>query len=207
MGAVAIGAMVVGTALQVYGQQQQAEQQAEAANREAASREVQANEIMKRVKVNQQILQEQGDQLIGDQTVAYASAGNAIGYGSPLLALEHTATSVKREINNAEIEASFRANQLRLSGQYESQLAGQIKRSADIGSASTVLTAAYGIYSNSNKNSPSDSPSPGPLSRNGMVTESGGVTGINTGTTTWDYNWNKYNDSNGSAYRDMNRTA
>lgn len=147
MGAAGLVLLAAGTAVQIYGQQQAAEQQAEMARKDAALKEDQAREVLDRVKINQEILQESGDKLQAQQIHAM-SHGITVGTGSPLLIAEQTAYSTMREINNARIEAEFRASQLRAGAAASADYSGQVKKSADLESFGTLLTAAYTGYAN-----------------------------------------------------------
>jgi hypothetical protein len=140
-----LAAYAVGTAISIYGQIKGAEAEADAARREAAARELEAQEILKRTKVNQDIVQEEGDILMGNQQTYFSMGGSLIG--SPLMTLERTAHSIAREKQNMQIEADFKAAQLRSGAAISTELAGQRQQAGYIGAAGTVLTSAYQIGS------------------------------------------------------------
>lgn len=146
-----------GAALSIYGQIKGAEADAEAARREAASRELEADEILKRVQVNQAIVQEEGDILMGQQTTFFAGSGVQMGR-SPLAVLERTAHGIAREKKNMDIEAQFRAAQLRSGAVLSRDLAGQRMQAGYISAAGTLLTRGYDIYSSTNRKSSTDTP-------------------------------------------------
>lgn len=136
----------VGAAISIYGQIKGAEADADAARREAASRELEAQEILKRTKINQDIVQEEGDILMGQQETFFAGSG-VQAYGSPLLVLERTAHGIAREKNNMQMESEFRANQLRSGAALSRDLADQRQQAGYLNAAGTLLTSAYQIGS------------------------------------------------------------
>ena len=135
----------IGAALSIYGQIKGAEADAEAMRREAASRELEAQEILKRTKINQEIVQEEGDILMGNQATFMGMGGSM--YGSPLLTLARTAHGIAREKQNMQMESEFRAAQLRAGATVSRELAGERQQAGYLGAAGTALTAGYNIYS------------------------------------------------------------
>jgi len=139
-----LAAAVVGTGMSIYGQIKGAEADAEAMKRNAASRELEASEIMKRTKVNQDILEEEGQILLGDQETFLGSRGTT--FGSPLLILTRTATKIAREKSNMQMESEFRAHQLRSGANISRGLADERKQAGQLGAAGTLLTSGARIY-------------------------------------------------------------
>lgn len=140
-----LAAYAVGTGLSIYGQIKGAEAEAEAMRREAASRELEAQEILKRARINQEIVQEEGDILMGNQQTFFSSSGTLIG--SPLMVLERTAHGIIREKQNMQIEADFKAAQLRSGANVARTLADERTQAGNIAAIGTVLTSAYQIGS------------------------------------------------------------
>lgn len=141
-----LAAAAVGTGLSIYGQIKGAEADADAMMREATARELEATEILKRSKINQEILQEEGEELISQQEGFFARSGVTM-VGSPLLVLERTAHRVAREKANMQMEAEFRAAQLRSGAAISRDMAGQTRQAGFIKAAGTALTGVASMVS------------------------------------------------------------
>jgi hypothetical protein len=147
----------VGAAISIYGQIKGAEADAEAMRREAASRELEAQEILKRTKINQEIVQEEGDILMGNQQTFFSMGGTMVG--SPLMVLARTAHGIAREKRNMQMESEFRASQLRSGAAVSRDLADQRQSAGYLQATGTALTSAYGISSAAPGKTPKKKPS------------------------------------------------
>lgn len=147
MGAeVAVGALIVGTALNVYGQQKAAEAQAGAARADAANKAALAQEVMDRANVNAETMMREGRNMAGNQASQYAAGNVDVGSGTPLLAMENTLAETRRKINNMETEARFRAQQYLISGAAEKDLADQTMQAGYFRMAGSLISTGGAAY-------------------------------------------------------------
>ena len=131
---------IAGTAIQVYGQIQGAQAKAGAAATEAAAKQAMAQEVQDRQNLNRETLTMQGDAQIGNQVSQYARGNVDVGSGSPLMTMENTYATVKRKINNDQIEADFRSRMDLLSSANDQNLSNQYSQAGGWNAAGTLLT-------------------------------------------------------------------
>lgn len=135
--AVAAGAAVVGSMIKAKGQRDSANAQAAAARAAGDAKKVQAKEILRRTKINVKRLREQGLGLQARQAAAFAASGVGGSTTTTLSMMNDTMNSIETQIKDMNMDAQFKARQLKKGASIDTTSAGQIAaagRTAAVGS-------------------------------------------------------------------------
>lgn len=153
---IALGvASVVGTGLNIYGGLSAASAQAEAAKKNAALKNQQADELLYREAINEQNMQEAGEEIISRSNAKFSGFADG-NIGATLKARQ----KLLDNISYARREADFKSKQLRAGAEMDLTLSSDLATAGMFKTAGTVLSSAgdyardWGLYKAPSKTTP-----------------------------------------------------
>lgn len=136
---------LAGVGTSIWSQIKQGQDAEEAAQRNAAIKEAQAQELLSREMVNENIMQEQGDQA----ALEYGTKGGGVVDIGGMLRLKR---NVESNIALSRRDAAYKARMLRMGADVDLQLGSDQKTASILGAVGTGASGAANAYSLYKKN-------------------------------------------------------
>lgn len=131
-----------GGVLSAYGKLKASKLEADALVAEADAKREQAKELLLRAKENAAATALEGTVIQGEQQVAFAKSGVALGEGTPLSVLEETFTQVTNQIARDLDDANYKAMTLQNSASVDEATAKKVKKAGKIQAATSIFQTA-----------------------------------------------------------------
>lgn len=172
----AAGVMAGGTILQFMAQSEAANEKKRAAEAESESRRAMARELLLRARMNERVIQEEGEVFKARQISAGARA-NTDPSGGTMALIRDTAAKVHMTILNNRRESAYQAAQLRSGAADIEAGIGPMMRASRLSQVGTLLSGAGSIMSLHDPNPKSKTSNWKPMPSEGSSVDFGGISG------------------------------
>jgi len=154
MAEVAVGAMVIGTAVSIYGNHKKSKAEEAALRARAEAKEVQASVLLERLEDNMKLMKIQGKSFIEDQAASFAAGNVEVGTGSPLMAYERSLRIIESEMARETKETMHNVNMLRAGADIDIGMASKQSQISSMETAGLFFQGVGGVASSlSNRSS------------------------------------------------------